>query len=37
MLAFVIRRIFVGVAMIVVMIFVVVSLFYANGNHAINQ
>ena len=37
MLAFVIRRIFVGVAMIVVMIFVVFSLFFANGNPAINQ
>ena len=37
MLAFIIRRILVGVAMVVVMIFVVFSLFFANGNPAINQ
>lgn len=37
MLAFIIRRILVGVVMIIVMIFVVFSLFFANGNPAINQ
>jgi peptide/nickel transport system permease protein len=37
MLAFIIRRVLVGVAMVVVMIFVVFSLFFANGNPAINQ
>ena len=37
MFAYVIRRILVGVAMVVVMIFVVFSLFFANGNPAINQ
>ena len=37
MLAFIIRRILVGGAMIVVMIFVVFALFFANGNPAINQ
>jgi len=37
MLAFIIRRILVGVVMVIVMIFVVFSLFFANGNPAINQ
>ena len=37
MLAYIIRRTLVGVAMIVVMIFVVFALFFANGNPAINQ
>ncbi len=37
MLAFIIRRTLVGVVMIIVMIFVVFSLFFANGNPAINQ
>jgi len=37
MLAFIIRRVLVGVVMVVVMIFVVFSLFFANGNPAINQ
>ncbi|MES1170717.1 MAG: ABC transporter permease, partial [Leifsonia sp.] len=37
MIAFVIRRVLVGIAMVVVMIFVVFSLFFANGNPAINQ
>lgn len=37
MLAFIVRRILVGVVMVIVMIFVVFSLFFANGNPAINQ
>ncbi len=37
MLAFIIRRTLVGVVMVIVMIFVVFSLFFANGNPAINQ
>ncbi len=37
MFAFIVRRILVGVVMVVVMIFVVFSLFFANGNPAINQ
>jgi len=37
MLAFIIRRILAGVVMVVVMIFVVFALFFANGNPAINQ
>jgi peptide/nickel transport system permease protein len=37
MLAFIIRRVLVGVVMVIVMIFVVFSLFFANGNPAINQ
>jgi peptide/nickel transport system permease protein len=37
MIAFIIRRTLIGVVMVVVMIFVVFSLFFANGNPAINQ
>ncbi|MFT4030366.1 MAG: ABC transporter permease [Protaetiibacter sp.] len=37
MIAFIIRRTLVGVVMVVVMIFVVFSLFFASGNPAINQ
>jgi peptide/nickel transport system permease protein len=37
MFAFIIRRILAGVVMVVVMIFVVFALFFANGNPAINQ
>lgn len=37
MIAFIIRRTLIGIVMIVVMIFVVFSLFFANGNPAINQ
>jgi peptide/nickel transport system permease protein len=36
-LAFIIRRVLAGVVMVVVMIFVVFTLFFANGNPAINQ
>lgn len=37
MIAFVIRRVLVGVVMVAVMIFTVFALFFANGNPAINQ
>ncbi len=37
MFAFIIRRTLVGIVMVVVMIFVVFTLFFANGNPAINQ
>jgi peptide/nickel transport system permease protein len=37
MFAFIIRRILVGVVMVIVMVFVVFTLFFANGNPAINQ
>lgn len=37
MIAFIIRRVLVGIVMVVVMIFVVFSLFFASGNPAINQ
>lgn len=37
MIAFLVRRVLIGIVMIVVMIFVVFALFFANGNPAINQ
>ncbi|MGB4777775.1 ABC transporter permease [Microbacterium sp.] len=37
MIAFIIRRTLVGIVMVIVMIFVVFALFFANGNPAINQ